>query len=340
MSGTGSDPSSAGSPPAAPTAPVRGRLLDGRLVAAQLRERIAAAVAARVAAGRSRPGLAVILVGDDAASAIYVRAKRRASEEVGIQSTVIRLPADTDQQTLIAEIDRLNADASVHGVLVQAPLPPHLDGDALVDRIRPAKDVDGFHPWNLGRLAQRRPVLRSCTPKGVMTLLAHTGVPIRGLDATIVGASNHVGRPMSLELLLAGCTVTVTHKFSRNTREHVQRSDLVIAAAGRPGLIRGDWIRDGAIVIDVGINRLGDGSIVGDVEFEAARSRAAWITPVPGGVGQMTVATLLENTLLAAQLAEVPAPGASDGAADTGSTSDASSAATFDVNATPAASRS
>ena len=310
MNGAQPDTAAAGRAGAAPP-PGRGRLLDGRLIAAEVRQRVAAAVAERVAAGRSRPGLAVILVGEDAASAIYVRAKRRASAEVGIDSTVIRLSAATDQAALIAEIDRLNADPCVHGILVQAPLPPHLDADALVDRIRPAKDVDGFHPWNLGRLAQRRPVLRSCTPKGVMTLLAHTGIPIRGLDATIVGASNHVGRPMSLELLLAGCTVTVTHKFSRTTREHVQRSDLVIAAAGRPGLIRGDWIRDGAIVIDVGINRLGDGSIVGDVDFEAARMRAAWITPVPGGVGQMTVATLLENTLLAARLAEEyaqPAP--------------------------------
>ncbi|MEE4298164.1 MAG: bifunctional methylenetetrahydrofolate dehydrogenase/methenyltetrahydrofolate cyclohydrolase FolD, partial [Pseudomonadales bacterium] len=233
------------------------------------------------------------------------RNKRRACEEVGIESTVLTLPAETSQEMLLDEVDRLNADPSVHGILVQAPLPAQLDGDAVIDRIAPGKDVDGFHPWNLGRLAQRRPVLRSCTPKGIMTLLAHTGVPVRGLDATIVGASNHVGRPMCLELLLAGCTVTVAHKFSRDTAAHVRRSDIVIAAAGSPGLVRGDWIRAGAIVIDVGINRLDDGSLVGDVEFEAARHRAAWITPVPGGVGQMTVAALLENTLQAAELADL-----------------------------------
>jgi methylenetetrahydrofolate dehydrogenase (NADP+)/methenyltetrahydrofolate cyclohydrolase len=174
----------------------------------------------------------------------------------------------------------------------------------VVDHIDPRKDVDGFHPWNLGRLAQRRPMLRSCTPKGIMTLLAHTEAPIRGLDATIVGASNHVGRPMGLELLLAGCTVTTAHKFSRGAEEHVRRADIVVAAAGRPGLVRGAWIREGAIVIDVGINRLGDGRIVGDVEFEAARQRASWITPVPGGVGLLTVASLLENTLQAAELAD------------------------------------
>lgn len=284
----------------------RGRLLDGRVVAREVRARIADAVAARVAAGDSRPGLAVVMVGEDPASRIYVRNKRRACEEVGITSTVITLPADIDQSRLLGEIDRLNADPAIHGMLVQAPLPPHLDGDAVVDHISPAKDVDGFHPWNLGRLAQRRPVLRPCTPKGVMTLLAHTGVPVRGLDATIVGASNHVGRPMSLELLLAGCTVTVTHKFSRATAEHVRRADLVIAAAGSPGLVRGDWIRDGAIVIDVGINRLEDGRLVGDVEFDAARPRASWITPVPGGVGLMTVASLLENTLQAAERAGRP----------------------------------
>ena len=285
------------------------RILDGRAAAAEVRARVAERVAARVAAGRSRPGLAVILVGTDPASRIYVRNKRRACEEVGIASTVLTLPAETDQAMLLDEVERLNADPSVHGILVQSPLPPQCDGDAVIDRIRPAKDVDGFHPWNLGRLAQRRPVLRSCTPKGIMALLARTGVPVRGLDATIVGASNHVGRPMCLELLLAGCTVTVAHKFSRDTEGHVREADIVVAAAGSPGLVRGDWIRPGAIVVDVGINRLDDGRLVGDVEFEAARERAAWITPVPGGVGQMTVAALLENTLQAAELADVGATG-------------------------------
>ncbi|TVS09190.1 MAG: bifunctional methylenetetrahydrofolate dehydrogenase/methenyltetrahydrofolate cyclohydrolase FolD [Gammaproteobacteria bacterium] len=279
-----------------------GRILDGRNIAARVRERVATGIARRVAAGRSAPGLAVILVGQDPASEIYVRNKGRACDEVGIDSTVIRMPGDIGQARLLAEVAKLNRDPHVHGILVQSPLSPHLDANAVIDAIDPAKDVDGFHPWNLGRLAQRRPVLRSCTPKGIMTMLAHTGIPIRGLDATIVGASNHVGRPMGLELLLAGCTVTTAHKFSRRAEEHVRRADIVIAAAGRPGLIQGDWIAEGAVVIDVGINRLDDGRLVGDVEFEQARSRASWITPVPGGVGQMTVAALLENTLQAAEL--------------------------------------
>ncbi|MCC5886215.1 MAG: bifunctional methylenetetrahydrofolate dehydrogenase/methenyltetrahydrofolate cyclohydrolase FolD [Gammaproteobacteria bacterium] len=289
-----------------PDPAARGQILDGRRIAAEVRNRVAAGVAARVEAGGTRPGLAVILVGSDPASEIYVRNKNRACEEAGIISSVLSLPASIDQSELLAEVARLNADRSIHGVLVQSPLSPHLDAYAVIDAIDPGKDVDGFHPFNLGRLAQRRPVLRSCTPKGIMTLLAHTGMPVRGLDAVIVGASNHVGRPMGLELLLAGCTVTTAHKFSRTTAEHVRRSDIVIAAAGRPGLIRGDWIKDGAVVIDVGINRLEDGRIVGDVEFETARQRAAWITPVPGGVGLMTVATLLENTLQAANLQDPP----------------------------------
>lgn len=290
----------------APTSSAVGgaRLLDGRAIARDVRARVTEGVRVRTDAGRSRPGLAVVLVGSDPASRIYVRNKRHACEEVGIASTVLTLPEDTSQAALLEEVDRLNEDPAVHGILVQSPLPPQIDGDAVVDRIAPSKDVDGFHPWNLGRLAQRRPVLRPCTPKGIMTLLAETGVPVRGLDTTIVGASNHVGRPMSLELLLAGCTVTVAHKFTRETETHVRRADIVVAAAGSPGLVRGDWIKPGAIVIDVGINRMGDGSLVGDVEFERARERAAWITPVPGGVGQMTVAALLENTLQAAELAD------------------------------------
>ena len=285
------------------------RILDGRRIAAGVRERIAERIEARLRVGAPRPGLAVVLVGTDAASRIYVRNKRRACEDVGIDSTVLTLDASTSQASLLEEVRRLNADPAVHGILVQAPLPPRIDGDAIVDAIDPRKDVDGFHPFNLGRLAQRRPVLRSCTPKGIMTLLAHTGAPLRGMDACVVGASNHVGRPMCLELLLAGATVTVAHKYSRDTRSLVERAQVVVAAAGSPGLVRGDWIRDGAIVIDVGINRLEDGSLVGDVEFDAAAERASWITPVPGGVGQMTVAALLENTLLAAELAdEIAAP--------------------------------
>lgn len=290
----------------ATTASGRGQILDGRLVAATVRGQVARGVEDRVAAGRPRPGLAVVLVGTDPASEIYVRNKHRACEEVGIASTVLQLPASIDQADLLAELHRLNAAPEVHGILVQSPLSPQLDAHAVVDAIDPIKDVDGFHPFNLGRLAQRRPALRSCTPKGIMTLLEHTGVPIRGLDATIVGASNHVGRPMGLELLLAGCTVTTAHKFTRDTAQHVRHADIVIAAAGRPGLIRGDWIADGAIVIDVGINRLDNGRIVGDVDFDGARQRAAWITPVPGGVGLMTVASLLENTLQAANLQDPP----------------------------------
>lgn len=294
------------SPAQRPDQTARGRILDGRRISAAVRQQVAKGVTARVQRGQARPGLAVILVGSDPASEIYVRNKHRACAEAGITSMVMTLPAGIEQADLLAEVGRLNADANVHGILVQSPLSPHLDPNAVIDAIDPDKDVDGFHPFNLGRLAQRRPVLRSCTPKGIMTLLAHTSMPIRGLDAVIVGASNHVGRPMGLELLLAGCTVITTHKFSRTTEQHVRRADIVIAAAGRPGLIRGDWIKDGAVVIDVGINRLADGRIVGDVEFEAARERAAWITPVPGGVGLMTVATLLENTLQAANLQDLP----------------------------------
>lgn len=282
-----------------PAAP-HGRILDGRQIAAQVRTAVTSRISRRVESGRPRPGLAVILVGADPASEIYVRNKRRACEEVGIRSTIIRLPADIAQEQLLAEVRRLNADPQIDGILVQSPLSPHHDPNAVVDAIDPSKDVDGFHPWNLGRLAQRRPVLRPCTPKGIMTMLAHTGVPVRGLDATIVGASNHVGRPMGLELLLAGCTVTTAHKFSRDTEQHVRRADIVIVAVGKPGLVPGNWIREGAIVIDVGINRMPDGRLCGDIEFDAARQRASWITPVPGGVGLMTVASLLENTVQAA----------------------------------------
>lgn len=285
-----------------------GQILDGRAIAEIVKGMVKAGVAARLRAGRAAPGLAVVLVGDDPASEIYVRNKHRACDAVGIISQVHRYEAATAPEVVLAQLDALNADPTVHGILVQSPLPPHFDDDAIIDRIAPEKDVDGFHPHNLGRLAQRRPALRPCTPKGIMTLLSHTGRPLRGQHAVIVGASNHVGRPMALELLLAGCTVTSTHKFTEDLAGHVQRADLVIAAAGRPGLVQGAWIKPGAIVIDVGINRLGSGKVVGDVEFEAARARAAHITPVPGGVGLMTVASLLENTLLAAELADPAAP--------------------------------
>lgn len=278
------------------------QLIDGKAIAARVRQQVARQVQARREAGGRAPGLAVILVGEDPASAVYVRNKHNACVEAGIESFRHQLPADTTQHELEALIDRLNADPAVDGILVQLPLPEQLDARPLLERIRPDKDVDGFHPYNLGRLAQRLPLLRPCTPKGVMTLFEGTGLAIRGLDATVVGASNIVGRPMSLELMIAGCTTTVCHRFTRNLEEHVRRADVLIVAVGKPGLVKGEWVKEGAIVIDVGINRQEDGRLIGDVDFEAAAKRAAWITPVPGGVGPMTVASLLENTLQAADL--------------------------------------
>ena len=288
------------------------RLIDGRAIAARVRAEVAARVAARREQGRAAPGLAVVLVGEDPASQVYVRNKRRACEEAGIASFAHDLPADASEAELLALIDRLNADPAVNGILVQLPLPGHMDTQAVIERIRPDKDVDGFHPYNVGRLAVRRPALRSCTPAGIMTLLEHIGAEVRGLDAVVVGASNHVGRPMALELLLAGCTVTVCHRFTRDLAAEVARAQLLVVAVGKPGLIPGEWVRPGAIVIDVGINRTPEGKLVGDVEFEAAVQRAGWITPVPGGVGPMTVATLLQNTLQAAEMQEAA------GAAGTG----------------------
>lgn len=277
------------------------QLIDGKATAAHLRQHIKDRVDARLSSGLPPPGLAVILVGNDPASQVYVAHKRKDCTEVGIRSINHDLPAETRQEDLLALIDQLNADESVHGILVQLPLPPHIDTTAVIERIAPEKDVDGFHPYNVGRLAQRIPQLRPCTPYGVMTLLEHAGIDIKGMDAVVVGASNIVGRPMALELLLAGCTVTVTHRFTRDLRAHVERADLLVVAVGKPGLIKGEWIKPGAVVIDVGINRLADGRLVGDVEFETAKERAAWITPVPGGVGPMTRAMLLKNTLDAAE---------------------------------------
>ncbi|ATJ82706.1 bifunctional methylenetetrahydrofolate dehydrogenase/methenyltetrahydrofolate cyclohydrolase FolD [Halomonas beimenensis] len=278
------------------------QLIDGKSIAARVRQQVARQVQARREAGGRVPGLAVVLVGEDPASAVYVRNKHRACEEAGIQSIKHQLPAGTSQEELEALVDRLNADTAVDGILVQLPLPDHLDPRPILERILPHKDVDGFHPYNLGRLAQRLPLLRPCTPKGVITLLQETGLKLRGLDATVVGASNIVGRPMALELMLAGCTTTVCHRFTRNLEEHVRRAELLVVAVGRPGLVKGEWVRDDAIHIAVGINRQKDGRLVGDVEFEPAAARASYITPVPGGVGPMTVASLLENTLLAAEM--------------------------------------
>jgi methylenetetrahydrofolate dehydrogenase (NADP+)/methenyltetrahydrofolate cyclohydrolase len=276
------------------------RLLDGRRIADALLDSVAARVSARVAAGKRVPGLAVILVGADPASAVYVRNKRRACKHVGFRSFDFDLPATTGEPELVALIDRLNADPDVHGILLQLPLPVGTDPTRLIDRIDARKDVDGFQAENVGRLALRQRGLRPCTPKGVMILLSHTDRPVRGRKAVVIGVSNHVGRPLILELLLAGCTTTGCHKFTADLEHEVREADIVVVAAGKVGLIRGDWIKPGAVVIDVGINRLEDGRLVGDVEFEPAAQRASWITPVPGGVGPMTVATLMENTLEAA----------------------------------------
>lgn len=278
-------------------------LLDGKRIADELIENIRHRVRARVRAGEGAPGLAVVLVGDNPASHVYVRNKRRACERAGFVTRDHDLPASTSEESLLALIDELNAADDIHGILVQLPLPPQIDARTVIQRISPRKDVDGFHPENVGRLAQREPGLRPCTPKGVMTLLSHTDKPVRGRDALVVGVSNHVGRPMVLELLLAGATVTAAHRFTQDLRFHVERADLLIVAVGRPGLVPGAWVKPGAVVIDVGINRLADGRLVGDIEFAPAAERASWITPVPGGVGPMTVATLLQNTLEACETA-------------------------------------
>ncbi len=276
------------------------RILDGKSIADTLLQDIKRQVAERAAAGQRIPGLAVILLGGDPASSIYVRNKRRACETAGVLSISHDLPESTTQAELLALIGSLNNDPTVDGILVQAPLPDHIDDKAVVETIRTDKDVDGFHPCNIGRLAVREPMLRSCTPYGVMKLLEATGEPLRGKHAVVVGASNHVGRPMALELLLAGCTVTICHSATQNLPGHVAQADLVVAAVGKPEMVKGAWIKESAIVIDIGINRLDSGKLVGDVEYAAAAERASWITPVPGGVGPMTVATLLQNTLEAA----------------------------------------
>ncbi|MCL1123944.1 bifunctional methylenetetrahydrofolate dehydrogenase/methenyltetrahydrofolate cyclohydrolase FolD [Shewanella surugensis] len=277
------------------------QIIDGKAISQSIRTQLKHKVSARKTAGQRIPSLTVILVGADPASQIYVENKRRACEEVGFISRSYDLPSDTSEADLLTLIDTCNDDVSIDGILVQLPLPEHIEESKVIERIRPDKDVDGFHPYNVGRLAQRIPVLRSCTPMGIMTLIKSTGVDTYGLDAVIVGASNIVGRPMTLELLLAGCTTTTCHRFTRNLEDKVKQADLVIVAVGKPGFIPGSWIKPGAIVIDVGINRQKDGKLVGDVAFESAQQHAAWITPVPGGVGPMTIASLLENTLYAAE---------------------------------------
>jgi methylenetetrahydrofolate dehydrogenase (NADP+)/methenyltetrahydrofolate cyclohydrolase len=282
------------------------KILDGKRIADTLLLTLKAQVDARLAAGKTRPGLAVVLVGSDPASQSYVRNKKRAAEKVGIRAFDYDLPAGTSEAQLLVLIDELNANPDVHGILIQLPLPGISDASALIERIHPDKDVDGFHPENVGHLALRQFGLRPCTPRGITTLLAWTDKPVRGQSATIVGVSNHVGRPMGQELLIAGCTVTSCHKFTPMDvlKRHVGEADILVVAAGKPGLIPGEWVKQGAVVIDVGINRLEDGRLVGDVGFDEAAQRASWITPVPGGVGPMTVATLMQNTLEAAELAD------------------------------------
>ncbi|NBN02713.1 bifunctional methylenetetrahydrofolate dehydrogenase/methenyltetrahydrofolate cyclohydrolase FolD [Proteus sp. G2665] len=277
------------------------RIIDGKSIAQTIRSEVAEKVKQRINAGKRAPGLAVILVGDNPASQIYVGSKRRACEEVGFISRSYDLPDTTSEADLLNLIDQLNKDSTIDGILVQLPLPAGIDNVKVLERIHPDKDVDGFHPYNIGRLCQRAPKLRPCTPRGIVTLLERCNIPMNGLNAVIIGASNIVGRPMSLELLLAGCTTTVTHRFTKDLRFHVEHADLVVVAVGKPNFIPGEWIKPGAIVIDVGINRLESGKVVGDVDFEAASQRASWISPVPGGVGPMTVATLIQNTLQACE---------------------------------------
>lgn len=277
------------------------KIIDGKQVAAQVRQEVKEKVAERVAQGKRPPGLAVILIGTDPASHVYVNTKRRACDEVGVISRSYDLPAETTQFELLKIVDRLNNDHTVDGILIQLPLPAHIDTSLVIERIDPGKDVDGFHPSNVGKLALRIPGLRPCTPYGVMRLLEAEGVNCLGKHAVIVGASNIVGRPMALELLLAGATITVCHRFTPNTPELVAQADIVVVAIGNPGFVKADWLKPGAVVIDVGINRLADGRLVGDVEYDAAREKVGWITPVPGGVGPMTVAMLMRNTLSACE---------------------------------------
>lgn len=273
------------------------QILNGNLIRDEIIAGLAATVSEATATGKRAPGLAVVLVGADPASQVYVRNKENGCAKAGITSFSHKLPAETTEAELLSLIEQLNADPLVDGILVQLPLPKHLDSDKLLERIDPAKDVDGFHPFNFGRLAQRRPLLRPCTPAGVMTLLNKTGINLRGLHACVVGASNIVGVPMMLELLNERATVTICHSATKNLQEEVSRADLVVVGVGIPNFILGNWIKAGAIVIDVGINRLENGSLCGDVETAKAAEKASWITPVPGGVGPMTIATLLENTV-------------------------------------------
>ena len=278
------------------------QLIDGKKISQERLQLVSAAVAKRLESGLRAPCLAVVLVGDNPASAVYVRNKKSACQKCGIRSLSYELPASTSQEDLLKLIDELNGNAEVDGILVQLPLPEGLDSQAVLERIHPDKDVDGFHPYNVGRLVVKMPLMRPCTPKGVMTLLEAYGIDPKGKKAGVVGASNIVGRPQALELLLARATVTICHSATENLDKEVRAADIVVVGVGIPNFVKGEWIKPGAVVIDVGINRLEDGSLCGDVEFDVAKERAGMITPVPGGVGPMTIATLLENTLHAATL--------------------------------------
>src|SRR4029453_12237085 len=277
------------------------KIIDGKAMAQRVTDEVRADVAAFVAAGHPAPGLAVVLIGENAASHIYVRNKRKTTESVGMRSFAYDLPATASEAEILALIDRLNADVQVNGILVQLPLPKQINPEGIIERIDPKKDVDGFHPYNVGRLVLKLPTLRPCTPYGCMQLLAETGESLVGKHAVVIGQSNIVGRPMALELLMARCTVTVCHSATRDLAGIVRQADIVVAAVGKANFVQGDWIKQDAIVIDVGINRASDGKLCGDVDFTATRERARWITPVPGGVGPMTIATLLANPLRAAR---------------------------------------
>mgnify|MGYP000866939072 FL=1 len=278
------------------------QLIDGKKISQQRIEAVAQAVKARQEKGLHTPCLAVVLVGDNPASAVYVRNKKLACQKSGIESRSYELPSETTQDDLLKLVDELNGDPAVDGILVQLPLPAHIDSQAVLERIVPHKDVDGFHPYNVGRLVVKMPLMRPCTPKGVMTLLEAYGIDPEGKKAVVVGASNIVGRPQALELLLSRATVTICHSATQNLADEVAAADILVVGVGIPNFVKGEWVKPGAVVIDVGINRLDDGSLCGDVEFDVAKERASMITPVPGGVGPMTIATLLENTVHAASL--------------------------------------
>lgn len=276
------------------------KILDGLVIARQLQQKIFEQIQELIITNNRAPTLTVIIVGENPASRIYVNKKRKMCQELGILSHNYDLPESISESELLNLIDELNNNTAIDGILIQLPLPHHINKNKILESIKPNKDVDGFHPYNIGRLLTGNPFMRPCTPKGIMTLLQSTGIELSGQHAVIIGASNIVGKPMSMELVNKNCTVTICNNVTRNLAGLVKQADLVIAAAGQPYLVKGDWIKSGAIVIDVGINRLPDGKLVGDVDFAAAKLRASWITPVPGGVGPMTVIALMENTLYAA----------------------------------------